>query len=84
MSGFLEGSEAGMTNRISLPPPALTQHLSGNVYFSSQQMQEHADKAVEAVLKDQGLQAWKAVLDHYAKNGVSPEEVEKAIFGRAK
>ena len=41
-----------MSNRIPLPPPALTQHPSGNVYFSPQQMQEHADKVREQALAE--------------------------------
>lgn len=71
-----------MSNRIPLPPPALTQHPSGNVYFSPQQMQEHADQAVRSVLTEIGLQSWKEVLDHCAGQGISAADVEEAVFGK--
>lgn len=41
-----------MSNRIPLPPPALTQHPSGNVYFSPQQMQKYADEVRAQALED--------------------------------
>lgn len=71
-----------MANRIPLPPPALKQHPSGNVYFSPQQMQEHADKAVAAVLQESGIQSWKEVLDNCSDHGISAGEVEQAVFGK--
>lgn len=41
-----------MSNRIPLPPPALTQRPSGNVYFSPQQMTAYADDVRRAALAE--------------------------------
>lgn len=68
-----------MSNRTPLPPPALTQHPSGNVYFSPQQMQEHADKVRREAL----IEGYDAGFDTAGDgwNGEHPmEPAARAIY----
>lgn len=44
-------------NLPALPAPALTQHPSGNIYFSPQQMQEYAHAARQSALEEARLAA---------------------------
>jgi len=61
-----------MSNRIPLPPPALTQHPSGNVYFSPQQMQEHADKAWREGINAAADIAWSEIMAECKEQRLSP------------